>query len=76
MTTYAWVGRTRAGQIVKGERAADSTQALAEALRREQILVTKMAAAAKKEGRLRRVPLRNLAIFTWQFVMIDAGLPS
>ena len=24
MTTYAWVGRTRAGQIVKGERAAES----------------------------------------------------
>ena len=28
MTTYAWVGRTRNGQIVKGERAAESTEAL------------------------------------------------
>lgn len=76
MTTYAWVGRTRTGQIVKGERAAESTEALTEQLRREQILVTKLAAAAKKEGRFRNVPARNLAIFTRQFsVMIDAGLP-
>ena len=55
MTTYAWVGRTRNGQIVKGERAAESTDALTDALRREQILVTKISAAAKKEERYRRV---------------------
>jgi len=76
MTTYAWVGRTRAGQTVKGERAAESKDALTDALRREQILVTRVEAAAKKEGRLRRVTARNLAIFTRQFsVMVDAGLP-
>ncbi len=76
MTTYAWVGRTRNGQIVKGERAADTKEALAESLRREQILLTKVAAAAKKEGGGRRVAAKSLAIFTRQFsVMIDAGLP-
>jgi type IV pilus assembly protein PilC len=77
MTTYAWVGRTRNGQIVKGERAAESREALQEALRREQILVTKLELAAKKEGKLvRKVAARSLAIFTRQFsVMIDAGLP-
>ena len=76
MTTYAWVGRTRTGQIVKGERAADSGDALTAALRKEQILVTKVGAAAPKEERYRRVPDRNLAVFTRQFsVMIDAGLP-
>jgi type IV pilus assembly protein PilC len=76
MTTYAWVGRTRAGQIVKGERAAESSDALAQALRREQILVTKVEAARKKAARMRRVAPRSLAIFTRQFsVMIDAGLP-
>ena len=75
MTSYAWVGRTRAGQIVKGERAADSSEALTQALRREQILVTKVEAAQKKERRMRRVAPRSLAIFTRQFsVMIDAGL--
>ena len=76
MTTYAWVGRTRNGQIVKGERNADSKESLADALRREQILVTRAAPAPKKEGSVRRVPAKNLAIFTRQFsVMIDAGLP-
>jgi type IV pilus assembly protein PilC len=76
MTTYAWVGRTRTGQIVKGERAAETTEALTEALKREQILVTKVTAAARKEERYRRVPAKNLAIFTRQFsVMVDAGLP-
>ncbi len=76
MTTYAWVGRTRNGQIVKGERPAESTEALTDALRREQILVTKVGPAAKKEGRLKRISPRSLAIFTRQFsVMIDAGLP-
>ncbi len=76
MTTYAWVGRTRNGQIVKGERPADSQEALTDALRREQILVTKIGAAAKKEERYKQVSARSLAIFTRQFsVMIDAGLP-
>ena len=76
MTTYAWVGRTRNGQIVKGERAAASTEALNEQLRREQILVTKVSAAKQKEERYKRVSARSLAIFTRQFsVMIDAGLP-
>jgi type IV pilus assembly protein PilC len=76
MTTYAWVGRTRNGQIVKGERPADSTASLTDALRREQILVTKVGVAAKKEARVKRVPAKSLAIFTRQFsVMIDAGLP-
>ena len=27
-TTFAWVGRTRTGQIVKGERQAESPDAL------------------------------------------------
>jgi type IV pilus assembly protein PilC len=77
MTTYAWVGRTRNGQIIQGERAAESPDALTSTLRREQIMVTKVApAAAKKDTRLRRIPDRNLAVFTRQFsVMIDAGLP-
>ncbi len=76
MTTYAWVGRTRTGQIVKGERAAESREALGEALRREQIMVTQVQAAARKQQRYKRVNSRSLAIFTRQFsVMIDAGLP-
>jgi type IV pilus assembly protein PilC len=76
MTTFAWVGRTRNGQIVKGERAAESSEMLSEMLKREQILVTSVGPAARKEERYRRVSARSLAIFTRQFsVMIDAGLP-
>src|SRR5207247_9401941 len=88
MPTFAYSGRTRGGQTVNGERAADTMDAAVAALRREQILVTRItpskakedAAAAtttKKVGKLTKgVSAKNLAVFTRQFsVMIDAGLP-
>ncbi len=86
MPTFAYSGRTRAGQTVNGERAADTMDAAVAALRREQILVTRItpakakAEAAEKKpksGKLgKRVAAKNLAVFTRQFsVMIDAGLP-
>src|SRR5712692_9379265 len=83
MPTFAYSGRTRGGQNVNGERAADTMDAAVAALRREQILVTRItaskekAATAMKKGRLgRKVSPKNLAVFTRQFsVMIDAGLP-
>ena len=83
MPTFAYSGRTRAGQNVTGERAADTMDAAVTALRRDQILVTRInpikERAAKKvvgAGRGKSVPAKNLAVFTRQFsVMIDAGLP-
>jgi type IV pilus assembly protein PilC len=82
MPTFAYSGRTRGGQNVSGERVADSADAAVAALRRDQILVTRIdqakakAEAKAKVGRTRGVPTKNLAIFTRQFsVMIDAGLP-
>lgn len=83
MPTYAFAGRTRAGQVITGERVADTPEAAIAALRREQILVTKVEPVRAKAGekkpllaRGRAVPTKNLAIFTRQFsVMIDAGLP-
>jgi type IV pilus assembly protein PilC len=85
MPTFAYSGRTRTGQTVTGERVADTMDAAVAALRREQIMVTridpakaaKAAAAAKgKAPKGKSVPSKNLAIFTRQFsVMIDAGLP-
>ncbi len=82
-STFAYTGRTRTGETVSGERAADSMDAAVAALRREQILVTRItpakakAEAAPKKGKTgKAVPAKNLAIFTRQFsVMIDAGLP-
>jgi len=88
MPNFAYTGRTRAGQTVSGERAADSMDAASAALRREQIQVTRItpakagkeAAAKDKAGKVgkigKKVAAKNLAIFTRQFsVMIDAGLP-
>ncbi len=86
MPTFAYSGRTRAGQTVTGERVADTMDAAVAGLRREQIMVTridpakaaKVAKAAKPAGPKggKSVPAKNLAIFTRQFsVMIDAGLP-
>ena len=83
MPTFAYSGRTRGGQTVTGERAADTIDAAIAALRREQIVVTRIdpAKAAKAEAKPRAkkgasAPSKNLAIFTRQFsVMIDAGLP-
>ncbi len=77
MTTFAYVGRTRAGQVVQGQRMAESIEALNTALRREQIQVTKVTAApAVKEAKYKRVSTKSLAVFTRQFsVMIDSGLP-
>ncbi len=83
MPTFAYSGRTRAGRTVSGERSADSMEAAVAALRREQVLVTRIVAAkppapaAIKAGKLgKRVSAKNLAVFTRQFsVMIDAGLP-
>jgi type IV pilus assembly protein PilC len=85
MPTFAYAGRTRAGQTVSGERTADTMDAAVAALRREQILVTRITPAKAKEaapakqktGKLGKgVKAKNLAVFTRQFsVMIDAGLP-
>ncbi|MCM3881265.1 MAG: type II secretion system F family protein [Vicinamibacterales bacterium] len=81
MPTFAYSGRTRGGETVAGERAADTMDAAVAALRREQILVTKINPAKEKAGVKKgkvgkKVSPKNLAVFTRQFsVMIDAGLP-
>src|SRR5262245_22434326 len=82
MPTFAFSGRTRAGEIINGERVGDTMDAVVSALRREQVLVTRItpsqakAAPAPKKARAKAPPAKNLAVFTRQFsVMIDAGLP-
>src|SRR6202140_5023505 len=86
MPQFAYSGRTRAGQTVSGERVAESMDAASAALRRDQIMVTRIAPAKakaeaakgkEKPGKLnKKVSAKNLAVFVRQFsVMIDAGLP-
>jgi type IV pilus assembly protein PilC len=82
MATFAYSGRTRAGQNVSGERIAETMDGAVSALRRDQILVTQInpvkekTAKGGKAPRAKSVKAKSLAIFTRQFsVMIDAGLP-
>jgi type IV pilus assembly protein PilC len=87
MATFAYSGRTRAGETVSGEREGESMEAVVSALRREQVLVTKVnpvkdkpaakvAVKGTKTPKVKKVSAKSLAVFTRQFsVMIDAGLP-
>src|SRR6267142_2259608 len=84
MPTFAYAGRTRGGENVTGERAADTMDAVVQALRREQVLVTQIKPVAEKAAKsggtkpmkARAVDAKSLAVFVRQFsVMIDAGLP-
>ena len=79
MPVFTYRGTNRAGATVTGERQAENKAALAAALRREQINVSKLS----EKGKEFNIPTfgtgvesKELAVFTRQFsVMIDAGLP-
>jgi len=80
METYIWTGRTMDGKRQKGELIAKSKDEVIATLRKQNILVTSVAARAKKlsinfslgSG----VKDKDIVVFTRQFAtMIDAGLP-
>ncbi len=82
MPTYVFKGRNRMGEVIVGERLADSREVLRQLLRREQVMLTSVkekgreVAVPKIGGRRKKVAAKDLSIFTRQFsVMIDAGLP-
>ncbi|HYG08836.1 MAG TPA: type II secretion system F family protein, partial [Pyrinomonadaceae bacterium] len=81
MPTYVFKGRNRLGEVMVGERVADSRDVLKQLLRREQIMLTSVKEkgreiAVPKLGGRGKVKSKELSIFTRQFsVMIDAGLP-
>ncbi len=82
MPTYVFKGRNRVGEMIVGERNADSREVLRQLLRREQVQLTSVKekgreiAVPKLGGRGKKVKAKELSIFTRQFsVMIDAGLP-
>ncbi len=81
MAVFTFKGQNRKGEKVSGERSADSRQALALALRREQILLVD-ASEKKAGGGLAKLEFggnptaKDIAVFTRQFsVMIDSGVP-
>jgi type IV pilus assembly protein PilC len=78
MATFAYSGRSRAGQSVAGERVADTMEAAISALRRDQIQVTQITPVKDKAAKTKEkaASAKDLAVFTRQFsVMIGAGLP-
>ncbi|HEY4716248.1 MAG TPA: type II secretion system F family protein [bacterium] len=85
MAVYIWEGRTRTGEIVKGNMDAPNEAAVMQKLRTQQVLV--MNVKAQSKGFSFNLPFqipflketvkeKDLVIFTRQFgTMIDAGLP-
>jgi type IV pilus assembly protein PilC len=79
MPAFTFSGKTRDGKTVKGERTAESKDAVMALLRRDQIIVSSVKEKGKELALPKLgggVPPKELAVFTRQFsVMIDAGLP-
>ncbi|HEY2381379.1 MAG TPA: type II secretion system F family protein [Terriglobia bacterium] len=82
MAVFTFKGQNRKGERISGERAADNRQALALALRREQILLLDAQEKKARGGALAALEFggnptpKDVAVFTRQFsVMIDSGVP-
>ncbi|MCR4396974.1 MAG: type II secretion system F family protein [Candidatus Saccharicenans sp.] len=80
MPVYVWTGKNRYGDVVGGERVAESIEGLTRALQRDQIAVIsikpKRAMPAIPFLKREKVKLKELAFFSRQLsVLIDAELP-
>src|SRR3954452_16981784 len=80
MPVFTFTGKDAAGAAIKGERAAESKDAVKALLRKERITATGVKEKGKEFAlpkiRGGSVATKDIAIFFRQFsVMIDAGLP-
>jgi type IV pilus assembly protein PilC len=80
MAVFTWSGKNRMGEVVQGERVANSVEDLSRILQRDQIQVIKIAPkrAAFRIPLLQRekVSLKELSVYSRQLsVLIDAELP-
>ncbi|MCI4445723.1 MAG: type II secretion system F family protein [Candidatus Aminicenantes bacterium] len=80
MPVYIWRGKNRYGDVVGGERVAESIEDLTRTLQRDQIAIIsvkpKRAIPAIPFLKRERVRLKELAMFSRQLsVLIDAELP-
>src|SRR5919107_404977 len=78
MPTFTFTGKDASGAAVKGERVAESKDALKAALRKERITATGVKEKGKEFALPKigggKVPTKDVAIFFRQFsVMIEAG---
>ena len=73
-TTFLWVGKNKAGKIVRGEQRATTEAVVNATLRRQGILVTKVSKQRLKGGG--KVNEKDVALFTRQLAtMMKAGVP-
>ncbi|HPB59759.1 MAG TPA: type II secretion system F family protein, partial [Candidatus Saccharicenans sp.] len=80
MAVYIWRGKNRYGDVVGGERVADSIEDLTRTLQRDQIAIIsikpKRAMPAIPFLKREKVKLKELSFFSRQLsVLIDAELP-
>jgi type IV pilus assembly protein PilC len=80
MPSFVWKGRNRTGEFMEGVLLADTRDAAAASLRRQQVQVISLREKGLEIPFLPKLPTRindkRVAIFTRQFsVMLDAGLP-
>ncbi len=72
--TFLWTGKNKAGKIVRGEQRATSEAVVNATLRRQGILVTKVAKQKFRGGR--KVSEKDIALFTRQLAtMMKSGVP-
>ena len=72
--TFLWVGKNKAGKVVRGEQRASSEAVVNATLRRQGILVTKVSKQQFKRGG--SVTEKDVALFTRQLAtMMKAGVP-
>ncbi|MEW6188393.1 MAG: type II secretion system F family protein [Thermodesulfobacteriota bacterium] len=80
MPTYTWQGKTKQGEVKRGELVADNPAVAALQLRKTGIIPgriqQKREEAAKKLSVRKKIPRKSVVVFTRQFAtMINAGLP-
>ena len=80
MATFAWTGKNRYGDVVRGERVAASLEEASSMLEREQITVfnleKKRAELAIPFLKREKVRLKDLSIYSRQLsILINADLP-
>ena len=72
--TFLWTGKNKAGKIIRGEQRATSEAVVNATLRRQGILVTKVAKQKFRGGG--QVSEKDIALFTRQLAtMMKSGVP-
>lgn len=72
--TFLWVGKNKAGKVIRGEQRATSEAVVNATLRRQGVLVTKISKQGFRAGG--KVTEKDVALFTRQLAtMMKAGVP-